>query len=583
MGTSNICFLQQYTSFIVLYANTYKYGHTKLCWYRKGDEDKLNEIEIKSSYLKVQGFNQEGYYVFYTKDDKNNTSDKREIYFLQESVSDKIEKIFECAPKNLPSDSTINLIKKNLSSNLTKDITQKISFLVYKYLKDTNDIQPDELETFYQVIMTAQRYENAQSIVWNKNLSSLEIFNLDYYGTGYITTDGTISYIVILDSNNNFYKKIYTEGQNYIDLGLNVSGAYTINLYEDNELINSLSFIQFNEETRIYSWNEKIEQTNIDDTLIDFKYDNIAYNDIGFTDEEEAYLSQETKKNPVNYIVQRPQLSDMGDSIISVQIKDYPLLKALNKDFYIGVKESDLLFTNYFDNYTLIDSDTIEFNCNKNYLSGQMLFFVEDNEQNVLSNVIRYSFDEDFSDYYQKVRKMQFMIYSKRLLPLIEYKMPEAATFINSCFQTITQDTSTIIYEDIWLTLIEMVLKYSEDINKNKLISFILEDYNNSFPMTISFYNEPIIYYRSTDVMVFPARNPSYALAVFTTDRGSNDFTVEYYPSGIGALDLSVKEKGHYIIYAIDSETYKRSGVTYINTIRGEEYISNYNLKVEVM
>ena len=43
-----------------------------------------------------------------------NTSDKREIYFLQESVSDKIEKIFECAPKNLPSDSTINLIKKNL-------------------------------------------------------------------------------------------------------------------------------------------------------------------------------------------------------------------------------------------------------------------------------------------------------------------------------------------------------------------------------------------------------------------------------------------------------------------------------------
>ena len=50
--------------------------------------------------------------------------------------------------------------------------------------------------------------------------------------------------------------------------------------------------------------------------------------------------------------------------------------------------------------------------------------------------------------------------------------MPEAATFINSCFQTITQDTSTIIYEDTWLTLIEMVLKYSEDINKNKLISF---------------------------------------------------------------------------------------------------------------
>ena len=163
----------------------------------------------------------------------------------------------------------------------------------------------------------------------------------------------------------------------------------------------------------------------------------------------------------------------MGDSIISVQIKDYPLLKALNKDFYIGVKESDLLFTNYFDNYTLVDSDTIEFNCNKNYLSGQMLFFVEDNEQNVLSNVIRYSFDEDFSDYYQKVRKMQLMIYSKRLLPLIEYKMPEAATFINSCFQTITQDTSTIIYEDTWLTLIEMVFKIYEDINKNKTHIFL--------------------------------------------------------------------------------------------------------------
>lgn len=583
MNSKNICFLQQYINSMSIYINNYEYGHNILCWYRKDDEDNITEIETTSSYYVIKNLNREGYYIFYTKDKNNNLSDKEEIYFLQESIPDKINKIFNYTTSALPNNNIVDLVKKNLSKDLIKDMTKRISHLIYNYFINTKDVQPDEIETFYKIIMIAQRYENSQCLTWNKDLSLSDNLLIEYYGTGYITTDGLISYIIVLDDNNNFYKKIYTEGQEYIDLELNIPGAYTVNLYEDKKLIYSLTFIQFDEKTRIYSWKEKLEQVSIDDTLIDFKYDNISYNEIGFTEEEESYLSQEIKKNPTNYILQRPQITDVGNNTVSIQINDYSLLKALGNNFYIGVKEDDLLFTDYFDNYNLINNNIIEFNCSKNYLNGQMLFFIEDSNRNILSNIIRYSFDEDLSEYYQKVRIMQITIYKKRLLQLIEYKMPNAVTFINSCLQTIIQDTSTIIYENTWIILIEMILKYSIDIDKNKLISYILEDYNNSFPIAANFYNEPIVYYRSTDVMVFPARNPSYVLAVITTDRDNNNFDINYYPSDIGAIDLSVKEKGHYIIYAIDSETYKRSGITYINTIRGEEYISNYNLRVEVL
>lgn len=583
MNSKNICFLQQYINSMSIYINNYEYGHNILCWYRKDDEDNITEIETTSSYYVIKNLNREGYYIFYTKDKNNNLSDKEEIYFLQESIPDKINKIFNYTTSALHNNNIVDLVKKNLSKDLIKDMTKRISHLIYNYFINTKDVQPDEIETFYKIIMIAQRYENSQCLTWNKDLSLSDNLLIEYYGTGYITTDGLISYIIVLDDNNNFYKKIYTEGQEYIDLELNIPGAYTVNLYEDKKLIYSLTFIQFDEKTRIYSWKEKLEQVSIDDTLIDFKYDNISYNEIGFTEEEESYLSQEIKKNPTNYILQRPQITDVGNNTVSIQINDYSLLKALGNNFYIGVKEDDLLFTDYFDNYNLINNNIIEFNCSKNYLNGQMLFFIEDSNRNILSNIIRYSFDEDLSEYYQKVRIMQITIYKKRLLQLIEYKMPNAVTFINSCLQTIIQDTSTIIYENTWIILIEMILKYSIDIDKNKLISYILEDYNNSFPIAANFYNEPIVYYRSTDVMVFPARNPSYVLAVITTDRDNNNFDINYYPSDIGAIDLSVKEKGHYIIYAIDSETYKRSGITYINTIRGEEYISNYNLRVEVL
>lgn len=583
MNSKNICFLQQYINSMSIYINNYEYGHNILCWYRKDDEDNITEIETTSPYYVIKNLNREGYYIFYTKDKNNNLSDKEEIYFLQESIPDKINKIFNYTTSALPNNNIVDLVKKNLSKDLIKDMTKRISHLIYNYFINTKDVQPDEIETFYKIIMIAQRYENSQCLTWNKDLSLSDNLLIEYYGTGYITTDGLISYIIVLDDNNNFYKKIYTEGQEYIDLELNIPGAYTVNLYEDKKLIYSLTFIQFDEKTRIYSWKEKLEQVSIDDTLIDFKYDNISYNEIGFTEEEESYLSQEIKKNPTNYILQRPQITDVGNNTVSIQINDYSLLKALGNNFYIGVKEDDLLFTDYFDNYNLINNNIIEFNCSKNYLNGQMLFFIEDSNRNILSNIIRYSFDEDLSEYYQKVRIMQITIYKKRLLQLIEYKMPNAVTFINSCLQTIIQDTSTIIYENTWIILIEMILKYSIDIDKNKLISYILEDYNNSFPIAANFYNEPIVYYRSTDVMVFPARNPSYVLAVITTDRDNNNFDINYYPSDIGAIDLSVKEKGHYIIYAIDSKTYKRSGITYINTIRGEEYISNYNLRVEVL
>lgn len=576
-----ICFLKQTLNKIYLHVNSYKYGHTTLVYYKKDVPAKTYELPITSSKLIINNLAEEGYYRFYTIDDnkKENKSNEVEIYFLQETLDTSILRILDSAPKDLPSTDTIDFIKERLHKDLLNDDSQNISALIYSYLSATEDIQPEEEETYYKELSTAQRYENSQNILWNKSIS--ENFTIDYSGTGSISCEGLISSVVIY-KDGTFYKKLYTEGLDEIDLALNKQGAYSLYLYEEDDLINKLSFIQYNDDIKTIGWQEQMDQTNMEDLFNEFKFDNIAYTDIDFTDEEKLYLSEEIKKNPTNYIVARPQIEDVGDNQIEITIPEYKLLKALGRTFYIGAKEQDLLFADYFDNYDVINNEKIIFNCNEHFLNGQMIFFVEDQSKNIVSNLTRYDFDNSFEDYYQKVRQAQISIYTKRLLPLIENKLPEYKSTVTQYLDIISRDTEYFSYENTWQTLIEMMLKYGNQINKNKLIPLILQDYNNSFARLDNFYSEPIIYYRSTDTLVYPAREDRYAVVVLSVDRGSSELQAEYYSPTKSALDFQVREKSYYIIYAIDSKTYKRSGITFISNVRNEETMVNYNVRLEM-
>ena len=583
-NSKNVCFLRQYQNAIDLFINSYKKGHNILTWRLRGD-NKVQEIPINSSTMSIKDINNQDYYIISTKNSNVNNNqlpeEEYQIYFMQESPMDTLNKMLDCIPDDIKSSNLIDKIKTNIEKIFTVDSTSKISYLIYNEYINTENIQPQEVDVFYKVLMTVQQYDNNQNIFWNKNIS--ESFNIDYTGSGLLETNGLISKIIIKDYKGQFYKKIDSEGLNKIELFLNRPGYYQIELYESDCLVNILTFIQFTDSIKAHIWTDKKNQIFNELLINQYKFNNIAYTDINFSDEELKYFSQEIQKNPTYPLINRLEMVDNGNNEVLITIKDYDLLKALGNQFFVGVKEQDTIFNNYFDNYIEVNNKIITLNCNEYFLNGQMLFFIEDNKQNILNNLKRFSFDDDFTEYYHKIAEAEINMYSKRLLTLIEKRLPESKYFIQSCFQTILDNSD--YYIDYWKDLIELTLIYGKEIDKNSTIKIILEDFVNNSLYDTSFYNDPIIHYRSTDTIVFPpSKNANnYVLVVNKLNKNEDVITTEYISSNIGAIDYSIKDKGQYIFYAIDSNTYKFSGITYINNISGEECIYNYNLRMDVI
>lgn len=576
---ANICFLEQNTNSLSLYINSYMQGHSILR-YRVKDNDKYTFILIESPLVTISNLDQENYYLFSTAKDLDSfNEDEYQIYFLFENINDTVDKILNNI-SFIKSYDILEDIRTFLYKELSINPKQQISYLIYKYFIEIKDIQPNEIDTIYNILMVVQKYDNNKNIFWNKNIS--ENFSIDYYGSGALNTNGLISKIVIKDYFGNFIKTIYTEGHYYIDLSINKAGYYYIYVYENNNLINKLTFIQFNDNIKAKIWKNKINNNEYI-SLLNEQYNITYFEDIILTEQEKQYFIEEMSKNPTYPLVIRPEINDIGNNNIMISVEDYDLLKTIGHTFYIGIKEQDTLFIDYLDNYVDINNKTITFKCNKYFLNGEMLFFIEDYNGNIISELTRFSFDNDYNDYYNKVLKIKSNMYFKRLLSFVQNKNIIYKNFINSSIELILSNATNHNY--LWKSLIEFILLHgTPEINKNEIIELILEDFINNSIYDNSFYNEPIIYYRSTDTLVFPPskkNNSGYTLVISTLKKSSNSIETKYMSSCNASIDYSIKPKGQYIFYAIDNDTYKFSGITYINNINGEQCIFNYNLRME--
>lgn len=576
---ANICFLEQNTNSLSLYINSYMQGHSILRYHVK-DNDKYTFIPIESPLVTISNLDQENYYLFSTAKDLDSfNEDEYQIYFLFENINDTVDKILNNI-SFIKSYDILEDIRTFLYKELSIDPKQQISYLIYKYFIEIKDIQPNEIDTIYNILMVVQKYDNNKNIFWNKNIS--ENFSIDYHGSGALNTNGLISKIVIKDYFGNFIKTIYTEGHYYIDLSINKAGYYYIYVYENNNLINKLTFIQFNDNIKAKIWKNKINNNEYI-SLLNEQYNITYFEDIILTEQEKQYFIEEMSKNPTYPLVIRPEINDIGNNNIIISIEDYDLLKTIGHTFYIGIKEQDTLFIDYLDNYVDINNKTITFNCNKYFLNGEMLFFIEDYNGNIISELTRFSFDNDYNNYYNKVLKIKSNMYFKRLLSFVQNKNIIYKNFINSSIELILSNATNHNY--LWKSLIEFILLHgTPEINKNEMIEMVLEDLINNSIYDNSFYNEPIVYYRSTDTLVFPPskkNNSGYTLIISTLKKSSNSIETKYMSSCNASIDYSIKPKGQYIFYAIDNDTYKFSGITYINNINGEQCIFNYNLRME--
>ena len=575
-----ICILRQFGKVLELYINSFKDGHRMLYWYKEGNREHTMHQQIYRADIRLDDFTDEGYYYFYTANQEGERSARIKAYILYESTTDQIRSIMSCAPSELPDKTLATSVMSKLQSDLAHQADQRISALIAHYLGQHRESVNQTRNSYYQLADTAERYENQQNKMWNGKIS--EPVSISYGGNGTLHTNGFITDVVVEYENGRILRRLKSYTETDVPLGIVNPGVYYINLYIDGDLVNRFVFIRFDEELTASKWQTDWKAADQQDKIENERLDNVTASSLTLTDSERNAYSTEVQLNPQYPIVPRIRIEPIdGSEDINIHIHDYGLLQTLGRSFSLCVKENDMLFTNYFDNEIPLQQEDFVYRCAANFIADDCYLFIRDEKDMILNPLAIHSPNTDLTSFREKIRQIEIEAYEKRMLPMIEYRASGYSTLLSQFLHSCLSESDTPA-EDIWLRLIEHVLFDEVPISRNTVAAAIVEEYNCNQVYEMNFFDPPVIYVYSEDKLVFPPKENHYALVVHSVAYGERVFETEYIPSSNGAIEVSLKDKSKYIIYAIDADTYHTSGAFYINMEVGEKVIRQFNINMEV-
>lgn len=575
-----ICILRQFGKVLELHINSFKNGHRMLYWYKAGNREHTQHQQLYKADVRLDDFTDEGYYYFYTANQKGERSARIKAYILYENTTDQIRSILSCAPSELPDKKLGASVMTRLQSDLAHQADQRISALIGHYLDQDKNNVSQVRNSYYQLAYAAERYENQQNKTWNTTIS--EPISIRYSGNGILETNGFITDVAIEQEDGRTLRHLKTYTKTEIPLGIANPGVYYINLYIDSDLVNRFVFIRFDEELTANKWQEDWKAADRQEKIENERLDNVTASSLTLTNSERNTYSTEVQLNPQYPVIPRIKVEPIdGSESVNIHIYNYGLLQALGRRFSLCVKENDMLFTNYFDNEELLRSEDFDYQCAANFIADDCYFFIRDEKDTILNRLAMHSSTTDLASFREKIRQIEVETYQKRMLPFIEYRVSGYSTLLSQFLHSSLTESDTPA-EDIWLRLLEHVLYDEVAINKNEVAAAIVEEYNCTQVYETEFFTPPVTYSYSEDKLIFPPKEDHYALVVHSVDYGERDFETEYIPSDNGAIEVSLKDKSKYIIYAVDAKTYHVSGAFYINMEQGEKAMRQYNINLEV-
>lgn len=569
-----ICIVRQIGDMIELHINSYKYGHTMLHWYKSGNPDHEKSMAISSPDMKISNVSEEGYYCFYTTNIDGERSAVIEIYLLKEDLLHYIDSIMAAAPDSLPDKTAAGEIRKKLISDFSASQETRVSATIMRYMMEREaDMRSETMTSYYDECYTAERYENLQNASWNQNISMK--FKLDYTGGGTLTSRGFFSKIAEYDSTGRLIRTIHCFAKEKVPLCLGQEGAYTLKLFIGDDLVNVLSFIHFNPVMAAHSWKNKVENTANRDMIC--KSFNISHSDVDLTDEELKNYAVEREANPKFPVVPRISIISRKGPQLEVCINGYEKLRAMNRPFNLAIKEDDLMYVDYFTNLLPITSEKMTFNCARSYLESDIVIYVQDSEERPISNMLRVSFENDYTEYYVKQAQIEIEDYQKRMSPLIEYRFPVTKRILPDLFTTAI-NMETIPPEDMWLSIVAQIMHSHYTTDWNAVASAIIEEWNNNQPYSSTFFSQPLLLYTSENRLVIPPREKPYAAICCSLNPQDSTFKQEAFASSTGAVSIPLWNHMQYIIYCIDSASHQISGTFFINREMSKDYIACNNI-----
>lgn len=574
-----IFFKRQHESCLELHVNSFKNGHDILCWCERGDEKHLNKIQIDSSKITVTGLNKECEYVFHTENSAGEKSIKTNLFFLYESTDQKIDRIIGYS-NAFSNAEDIELLLSPIRKQYKKNSGCYLLPFVIDAFHSLNEPQSDELKNFWHLLEIVERSENMQMLGMNKDIAPTLSFSSAAQPV--LSVDDAVTSIKIFEVLNNkevFRKSVPTLYEKNLELTFSPDSLYVIRAFADNDLVGELIHYQQKEAGLSDLWKET--QSNME-ALSDIKENDfsISFSGIDFSEKEQEFIITERAKEPFNKVFGRLQVGIDSDNNFVVNVADYDLLKALEMDFYISGKESELLFNDNFDRVKKITAASVIVNPRQLYLDGDILFYIQNSKRMLLSRLTRISTTEDISDYSDKVRLLELSMYSKRITTAVENQDPEARYWVEDILASAKSD-ETITADNIWKYELSSLYLSSPTFDRLRVASTILKDHHENLSYDKDFFKRDIAYYRSTDVFSFPPKDSPYILCVDFID--STGFSSKYFPSHGGAVEVQTRTPGWYMLYAIDKQTLTRSGFIFVEAGKLNPDILTSNIRIEVL
>lgn len=577
-----------------LHINGYDTGYDTLHYRKFGDKNKTHEqtIALNSDEVVLTDFPQgPGDYEFWlTRGEEYSFITK--AYIQLESQKEEMARVLSYIAS--PVDSSYIQEESSKISPEEKEYVEPLS----KQLKSIKEIQEEELRSYYQLISIVERYENIQALTMNRsNCNGITVS----YEPFAVTANPAVTSINVY-SYENGYKELIESAPVYDKYQPHFAPDifHEIELMANGELLLRLVHFQFSAEESAYFWKKQKDNLDSEQTQLAMINDSklSSYGLDISEDDEERIIAERLKlgQQAETPFLPRIEVSEAlpggvnyHDGQLYLYIYGYELLQAMQKPFYVAVRETDIFQDSSFNQRYLIDSPVLHIDTNTELLDDELIFYVEDAEHNIVSPFTRHDMHSDMTAYAHLQNQLEIQSFVSDYLKAFSYSFGEGQYYreVESVLRVLSSDdeiTAENLFRQFLISLNTDTALISDI---DDILRFTVAAWMDRFPYDEHFFDTRPKFLFSLNTFAFPRRKNRYIIIherYNLSQKTDGEGIAVSYETGdentpvmevIGDYDM-------HLIYAIDTTDYRRSGYIFVNNYQEHSYSKN-NIDIEVV
>jgi len=561
---------------VELYCNTFKDGHTILCYQKSEDPSSKQEIELEGprTRLKIDP----GKYIFYTRNEAETSA------VVQFSIIDETrEELLAQVKHNIAQyGEKHDLILSGIQGHLEEDESCSVYAAAQRVYLEVPKEDKELLIASYDFLFHAERILNERKQLNNEH--AISFTKLTTAPQEFVQVGPEVTRVLVYEADNDKYlftHSISTDSNKAHMVSLRIDHPHRLELYAGNNLVSCFDVFCPDSAIKASMWNSIKEAIDKTEEVSERRF-LLFNNQTDLTEEDKERLSVESYRKPFYEIVSAPEASFV-ESDIEIYIQEYEMLRRLDKPLYLSVKEDGFVFYPNYSKRFLITDSTMSLNQIKDGLYPEKSYFiwVEDEEHNPLTSMRLISSNyEEMYNYGVSSRLASIRAYQERLVGFVSQQFDNAPKLLREEIDQLST-VADISPNNLYKALIAK-LSLSKDTRMfNSIANLILQDKYSSFTVNERFFGGNAVLDRKAGVLTFPERFFEYIIQVDSFSVGDQQMATSYYNIKDTGM-VKLENADYFIVSAIDKSNYSRSGFLFLNTFKIDTILSSWKLGIEV-